>query len=162
MAIAIGIRMGSLDRWTVFRLSWHFGFAQFGMPIVGWYAGGYLSGAIGQWGKWAAAAILFVIGIRLIGEQFQKEESLFRGDPTRGLSLIALMFATSVDVLAAGFSLALVGTQILTPSLIIGIVAAGMTIIGLAFGRAFGLKMSRTAGIVGGVILLILAAKTVL
>ena len=154
--------MGSIDRWTVFRLAWHFGFAQFGMPIIGWMIGGYLSGAIGQWSRWAAFGVLLFVGLKLIREQFQDEQQRFEGDPTRGASLITLMLATSVDALAAGFSLALVGTEILMPTIVIGIVAAVMTVIGLAFGRALGIKLSRVAGVTGGLILVALAVKTIL
>ena len=132
------------------------------MPIIGWLIGGYLTEAIGQWSRWAAFMVLLFIGLKLIREQFQAEPTKFEGDPTRGTSLIILMLATSVDALAAGFSLALVGTEILMPTLIIGIVAAGMTIVGLAFGRALGLKFSRAAGVIGGVILVVLAVRTIL
>ncbi len=72
------------------------------------------------------------------------------------------MFATSVDALGAGLSLALVGTQILLPAIAIGIVAAGMTIVGLASGRMVGLRFSRAAGVFGGIILIGLAVKTLL
>lgn len=154
--------MGVLDRWTVFRLSFHFGFAQFGMPIVGWVAGGYVSGVIGSLGNMLAGLVLAVIGIRLIWEQFNPEKRKWKGDPTRGASLIILMFATSIDALAAGFTLALVGTQILLPTIIIGVVAAAMTILGLVFGRTLGLKFSRAAGVFGGLILVALAVKAVL
>jgi putative Mn2+ efflux pump MntP len=153
--------MGNPDRWAVFRLSWHFGFAQFGMPIVGWLAGGFIFDVVGSFGRWMAGAVLLAIGVRLIWEQFNPERRQWKGDPTRGLSLIVLMFATSIDALAAGFSLALVGTEILYPTLIIGAVAAVMTVLGLAFGRAFGLRFSRTAGVCGGVVLIALAVKAV-
>ena len=153
--------MGNLERWTVFRLSWHFGFAQFGMPIVGWAAGGVIAGLVGSLGHWLAAAILVAIGVRAIWEQRNPEERQWAGDPTRGAALIVLMFATSIDALAAGLSLALVGTEILYPALIIGVVAAGMTVVGLVFGRALGLRFSRQAGILGGLILIGLAVKTV-
>ena len=161
VAVAVGIRMGHLERWTVFRLSWHFGFAQFGMPIVGWVAGGVIAGAVGSLGHWLAAAILVAIGVRAIWEQLSPEERQWAGDPTRGAALIVLMFATSIDALAAGLSLALVGTEILYPALIIGVVAAGMTVVGLVFGRALGLRFSRQAGVLGGLILIGLAVKTV-
>ncbi|HWR82376.1 MAG TPA: manganese efflux pump [Candidatus Deferrimicrobium sp.] len=162
VAIAVGIRLGVLDRWTVFRLSWHFGFAQFGMPIVGWLAGGYLSNAVGSFGRWLAGLVLLAIGARLIWEQIHPERRTWKGDPTRGLSLIVLMFATSIDALAAGLSLALVGTEILYPTLIIGIVAAVMTVAGLIFGRMLGLRFSRVAGVFGGLILIALAVKAAL
>ena len=162
VAIAVGIKMGRLDRWAIFRLSWHFGFAQFGMPILGWMAGEYLSGMVGSYARWMAAAVLVVIGARLIWEQFDVDGRQWKGDPTRGVSLLILMFATSIDALAAGFTLGLVGIHILYPTLIIGIVAASMTILGLVFGRAVGLKFSRQAGVFGGLILIGLAIKTVL
>lgn len=161
VAVAVGIRFGINDRWAVFRLSWHFGFAQFGMPVVGWAAGGVIAGAVGSLGHWLAALILLAIGARAIWEQLNPDTRRWQGDPTRGASLIVLMFATSIDALAAGLSLALVGTEILTPALIIGVVAAGMTVVGLVFGRALSLRFSRQAGIVGGLILIALAVKTV-
>ena len=156
----MGIKLGKIDKWTVFRLSWHFGFAQFGMPIVGWLAGEYISGVIGSYAKIVAGIILAIIGIRLIYEQFNEEEKRWQGDPTRGASLLVLMFATSIDALAAGLSLGLVGVSILYPTLIIGVVAASMTILGLVFGRTLGLKFSKSAAVIGGAILVGLAVKT--
>jgi len=135
---------------------------QFGMPIVGWLAGTYLVGWIGSFGNWLAAVILFGIGAQLIWEQLNPDQRRWKGDPTRGASLIVLMFATSIDALAAGFSLALVGVDILYPTVIIGVVAAVMTILGLVFGRVVGLKLGRVAGVIGGLILIGLAIKAVL
>jgi putative Mn2+ efflux pump MntP len=161
VAAAIGIKLGTFDRWTVFRLSWHFGFMQFGMPVVGWLAGEYIFRLVGPLGSWVAAAVLLFIGIRLIWEQSNPEKRTWQRDPTRGVSLLVLMFATSIDALAAGLTLALVGVQILRPALIIGIVAAGMTVVGLAFGQAIGIRFSRVAGTIGGIILIALAVRAV-
>lgn len=161
VAIAVGIQLGTLDRWSVFRLSFHFGFAQFGMPIVGWLAGEGISGVVGSLGNWLAGAVLLAIGGRLIWEQLYPEKRKWKGDPTRGLSLLVLMLATSIDALAAGLSLGLVGTSILLPTLVIGAVAAGMTVLGLVFGRTVGMRFSRAAGVFGGVILIALAIKAV-
>ncbi|MCK4574384.1 MAG: manganese efflux pump [candidate division Zixibacteria bacterium] len=160
--MAVGIKLGQIDHWTVFRLSWHFGFAQFGMPIVGWMAGGAIIGMVDPYANWIAAVILAVIGIRLIWEQFNPEERQWEGDPTRGLSLLVLMFATSVDALAAGVTLGLIGAAILYPTLIIGIVAATMTIVGLVFGRTLGIRFSKAAAVFGGLILIGLAVKAII
>lgn len=160
VGIAAGIKLGKLDRWTVFRLSFHFGFAQFGMPLIGFRAGEYLYPVIGEWGSWIAAAILCGIGAHIIWQQIYPDKLKFRGDPTRGGSLLMLMFATSVDALAAGISLALVGVDILRPALTIGVVAAAMTVVGLVFGRFLGLRFSRVAGFIGGLLLIGLALKT--
>ncbi len=162
VAAAAGIKLGTIDRWTVFRLSWHFGFAQFGMPIVGWMAGEYIFRLVGPFGNWLAGLVLLGTGVRLIWEQFNPDQRSWKGDPTRGASLLVLMFATSVDALAAGFSLALVGVNILQPALIIGLVASGMTIVGLVSGRTVGSRFGRLAGYVGGVVLIALAVRAVL
>ena len=132
------------------------------MPIIGWLIGTYVTGVIGAYAKWLAAIILIVLGARVIWEQFHPEDRHWKGDPTRGLSLLVLMFATSVDALAAGFTLALVGLEILYPTVIIGVVAAAMTIVGLIFGRALGVKFSRGAALAGGLILIALAIRTIL
>ena len=162
VAIAVGIRLGFLEKWTIFRLSFHFGFAQFGMPIIGYLAGEYIFEVVGSYANWLAALILVILGLRLIWEQFKDEEQKWDGDPTRGMSLLVLMFATSIDALAAGLTLALVGVEILYPTLIIGVVAASMTILGLVFGRTLGMKFGKTAGVIGGLILIGLAVKTVI
>lgn len=162
VAIAVGIRLGKLEDWSVFRLSFHFGFAQFGMPLLGWRAGELIYEYVGSAGNWVAAGLLAAIGLRLIWEQFGDDDRQWQGDPTRGASLLALMFATSIDALGAGLSLALTGTDILYPALVIGVVAAAMTVLGLVFGKAVGLRFSRAAGVFGGLVLLGLAVKTVL
>ena len=79
------------------------------MPLVGFFAGEYLYNLIGHAGEWVAALILFGIGAHIIWQQFFPDKVQFKGDPTRGASLLALMFATSIDALAAGISLALQG-----------------------------------------------------
>jgi putative Mn2+ efflux pump MntP len=160
VAVAVGLALRAIDKWSVFRLSWHFGFAQFGMPLIGWRAGALVSGLLGSVGSWVAGAILLILGVRLIWEQIRPEVRRWEGDPTRGAALILLMFATSVDALAAGLSLALVGTDILLPALVIGIVAAAMTVVGLVFGHKLGSVSGRAAGIVGGIVLIALAIKT--
>lgn len=160
VAIAVGIKLGKLERWTVFRLAFHFGFAQFGMPIVGYLIGESVYSLFGGYAQIVAALILTGIGVNLIWEQFKDDDRKWQGDPTRGASLLVLMFATSIDALAAGFTLALVGIDILMPSIIIGIVAASMTVLGLVFGKIVGLKFSKSAGIIGGLILIGLAVKT--
>jgi len=162
VAVAVGLSFGVLDRWSVFRLGFHFGFAQFGMPLIGWRAGSLVSGMVGSVGSCIAAAILLALGVRLIWEQMHPETRRWSGDPTRGFSLLVLMFATSVDALAAGVSLAFVGTAILYPAVVIGLVAASMTVLGLTLGRRFGARSGRAAGLVGGVVLILLAVKTAL
>lgn len=162
VAVAVGIHLGKLEKWTVFRLAFHFGFAQFGMPLIGWRAGELVVSHVGSAGNWLAGLVLAAIGIRLIWEQKNPEQRRWSGDPTRGASLLLLMFATSVDALAAGLSLALVGIDILQPALVIGVVAAVMTLVGLTFGRFISIRFSQAAGVIGGLVLIGLAVRAFL
>jgi putative Mn2+ efflux pump MntP len=65
-----------------------------------------------------------------------------------------LAIATSIDALAVGLSLAMIKVQILYPSIVIGIVAAAMTVIGLALGKRLGMKFGKRMELVGGLVLI--------
>ena len=84
-------------------------------------------------------------------------------DPTRGWSLVMLSVATSLDALVAGLSLALgdpgAGGSIWTASLIIGIVAAAMSLTGVLLGQHVGKAVGRPAEFAGGVVLMALAVS---
>jgi putative Mn2+ efflux pump MntP len=67
-----------------------------------------------------------------------------------------LSLATSLDALAVGLSLSMINVAIWTPALIIGIVAAGFTTIGLHLGKRVSRAtlIRRYADAVGAVVLL--------
>ncbi len=67
-----------------------------------------------------------------------------------------LSIATSIDALAVGFSISLINSGIIFPAVIIGIVAAAFTLLGLYIGQKAGdlKKLSVRAEVAGGVVLL--------
>jgi putative Mn2+ efflux pump MntP len=79
-------------------------------------------------------------------------------DPTKGLTMVMLSVATSIDALAVGFSLSMLGATIWLPALIIGLVAGGFTIAGMYIGKAIGQveRLGKAAEVCGGVILLLI------
>ena len=158
VAIGTGVTIRKLSFGHVFRLSFHFGFFQFLMPILGWLAGRTVSGYIADYDHWIALGLLLLIGCKMIADSFRDVE-VKRGDPTRGLTLIILSVATSIDALAVGIGLAFLNTGILYPSIVIGIVAFGMTIIGMVFARVLGRLLGRKVEIIGGVILIGIGIK---
>jgi putative Mn2+ efflux pump MntP len=81
-------------------------------------------------------------------------------DPTRGWSLMVLTVATSLDALVVGFSLGIKGqTDIWWPSMVIGVVAAAMSLAGVAIGQHAGKALGRWAEVVGAVVLMLLAVS---
>jgi putative Mn2+ efflux pump MntP len=83
-------------------------------------------------------------------------------DPTSGWALVLLSIATSIDALAVGLSLALIGSAIVMPALVIGIVAAVFTSIGMLLGRQIGSRWGKRVEILGGLILLAIGVKIVI
>jgi putative Mn2+ efflux pump MntP len=152
VALSTGAYLVKADVRQTFRLSFHFGLFQFFMPILGWAAGVQLVRFIEDFDHWIAFALLAFIGGRMILASLQKEEDRVRTDVTRGLSLVSLSVATSIDALAVGLSLAVIETPIVFPSFVIGLVAAAMTLLGLRLGErlsgAFGKKMELAGGLI--------------
>jgi putative Mn2+ efflux pump MntP len=73
--------------------------------------------------------------------------------------LVTLSLATSLDALAVGFSMATLGVSVWTASVVIGLVAGVMTLIGLSFGKRLGAGCGRWAEVAGGLVLLVIGAK---
>lgn len=137
-----------------FRLSWHFGLFQFLMPIVGWLAGTSVVSYIAAYDHWVAFGLLAFVGGRMIHSAWHGDGAAFASDPTRGVTLVLLSVATSIDALAVGLGLAVLGVEIFYPSLIIGLTAAAMTVAGLHLGRRLGALFGRRMEFVGGLILI--------
>ena len=146
---------------ATFRLGFHFGLFQFLMPILGWYAGTSVSGAIAAFDHWIAFGILGVVGGRMIHAGLKSKENTGTDDPSKGWSLIMLSIATSIDALAVGFSLAMIEVDIWFPAVVIGIVTAGMSVAGLKLGARLGSRFGNRMEIVGGVILVFVGARIV-
>jgi putative Mn2+ efflux pump MntP len=162
VAIASGVRLKRVSLRQFFRLAWHFGLFQALMPIVGWSAGLTVRDTIERFGHWVAFGLLVYVGLNMIREAFKLEEDARQHkDPTRGLTLVMLSVATSIDALAVGLTISMLKVSIWTPALIIGLVAGLFTVLGLYLGKSVGSaeRLSPIAEILGGVVLLVIAAK---
>ena len=158
VAIATGVRLKRVS----FRLAWHFGLFQALMPIIGWSAGLTIRDTIARFGHWVAFGLLVYVGLNMIREAFKLEEDARRPkDPTRGLTLVMLSVATSIDALAVGLTISMLKVSIWTPALVIGLVAGVFTVLGLYLGKSVGSaeRLSPIAEILGGAVLLVIAAK---
>jgi putative Mn2+ efflux pump MntP len=164
-AFAVGLGVGA--RWhggrQMFRLSFHFGFFQFAMPILGWLVGREAMGLARQGAPWLAFFVLLFLGVKMIREGLSgKAENPAASDPTRGLSLVMLSVATSLDALGVGFGLGLVRTDIIFSAVVIGLIAAAMTLAAMQMGRRLSARFGRGMDMAGGVILVLLAVKIIL
>ncbi len=157
VSIATGVNLKDVSFRQTFRLSWHFGLFQALMPVVGYGAGLSIRIYIERYDHWIAFMLLSLVGVNMIREAFNNDkDDEKKNDPTKGISLVILSVATSIDALAVGFSISLLNVSIWTPAFIIGIVAGIFTIIGLQIGKKIGsaLQLSLYAEIVGGIVLI--------
>lgn len=159
-AVSAGLPQTTLRH--TFRLAWHFGLFQAGMPILGWLGGRSVSSALAAVDHWIAFALLGLLGLRMIRESFSKEGRNENYDPTRGWSLVALSVATSIDALAVGVSLGLVGVSIWIPATVIGLVAFGLTALATRLGPRVGARLGPWAERVGGAVLIAIGTRMLL
>jgi len=163
VAIAVSVVLVPVQPRQVFRLSFHFGLFQALMPLIGWTAGRTVAGTIASYDHWVAFAILAFVGAKAIwGSLRNDEEHSLSGDPTRGWSLVMLSVATSVDALAVGLSFSFLHVPIWSAVILIGLVAAASTVLGMNLGSRLGIRVGRGIELVGGIVLLGIGTHIVL
>lgn len=176
VSAAIGVKWNGPHQ--KFRLAWHMGLWQFLMPCIGFAAGKPVASLLASYGKFAAAALVGGLGVKMLLEALKshpgavaekveqaEEHALARmgKDPTRGWSLIAISLATSLDALVVGFSLgvksehAFTWPHLLYDASIIGLIACLMGLIGVNLGMKLGKTLGRSAEIAGALVLIALA-----
>ena len=161
-AVAIGtsIALKTVSFRQIFRMAFHFALFHIFMPILGWYAGTTIHRWISIWDHWLAFVLLVFIGGRAIYNAFQgKDEACREFDPTRGMSLVILALATSIDAFGVGMSFAMLNMKILFPALVIGSVIAVFTVTGMLLGSKLGNVFGKRVEILGGLILIAIGLK---
>jgi putative Mn2+ efflux pump MntP len=157
VSVAAGVTLKSVSTRQTFRMAWHFGLFQAMMPVIGWGAGLTVRQYIEAYDHWIAFVLLAFVAQGMLRSAFaaEKAENSCK-DPTRGMTMVMLAVATSIDALAVGLSLSLINISIWTPALIIGVVAGAFTTLGMHLGKMIGClpQLSRWAELTGGIVLL--------
>jgi putative Mn2+ efflux pump MntP len=155
VSIAGSISMQSLSSRQVLRVSFAFGFSQAAMLVLGWLAGQTVVDIVENYDHWVAFGLLALVGARMIWESFGSDEDpRQRTDITKGLALLTLSVATSIDSLAVGLSLAFLESRLLIAALIIGSVTFVISAAGFYSGRRIGGSLGRWAEAIGGIVLI--------
>lgn len=163
VAVACSLMLREIKLRHVFRLAFHFGLFQAMMPIIGWIIGQGAAHYVVNYDHWVAFGLLAFVGGKAIYEAiFGEDEAANRADPTRGMSLIIFSLATSIDALAVGLSLAMIGVDIIYPAAVIGIICAVITTVGMMIGTKVGERFGREMEIAGGLVLIAIGLKILL
>ena len=160
VAIATGVNLKQVSMRQTFRLSWHFGLFQALMPVIGYVLGASIEHYVAAYAHWVAFTMLALVGGNMLKEAILKDDEQDQLQPvkdaTKGMTMVMLSVATSIDALAVGLSLSMVHEAIVWPAIIIGIVAGLFTIVGLHLGKRVARLtwLATWAEISGGLVLL--------
>ncbi|HEX9903115.1 MAG TPA: manganese efflux pump MntP family protein [Acidobacteriota bacterium] len=161
VTVGLSLTLKGLTTAQSLRLAAAFGFFQFGMAAAGGLAGEKLVRVIGGFDHWVAAGLLFFVGGKMIWESFhdKDEEAHKEKDPTRGLNLLLLAVATSLDSLGVGLSLGTLRAAVLYPAAVIGLVCFLVTGLASGLGPALGRVIGRRAELGGGAVLILIGIR---
>lgn len=124
-------------------------------PVVGWALGALAATYVVAWDHWIAFTLLAVLGANMIREGLSAPEVDEEKPDSHSFWLLALTgFATSIDAMAVGVGLALVGADIVTTAAAIGLSTFVMVTLGVMLGRAVGAIAGKRAELAGGVVLI--------
>ena len=146
----------------VLLVSLFFGGFQALMPLLGWLIGDQLGELVQTWDHWIAFGLLGAIGGKMLWEAFAAEdehEEAKASDPFGLKLMLVLAIATSIDALAVGVTLPMLGAPIVLSVVTIGVTTALLSALGLFAGRRFGEVLGKRLDIAGGLVLIGLGTK---
>lgn len=164
-AFAVSIGLGSKQKTSTIALALkaglYFGIFQALMPLIGYLGGKGVLGWIEDYAHWVAFLLLVLIGGKMIYESFAEgiEEDISK---VTHRVMLMLAIATSIDAMAAGFTLTLLEINPFIACLIIGIATFGFSFLGVFIGEKSGTWLESKAEFLGGVILILIGLKILL
>ena len=178
VSIGLGAKLGTKQSHYVLKLAvlaaLYFGIAQGVMPLIGYLLGAVMLGWLASAAPWIGAIILVGLGAKMLYEALKpedrdelidpatEEESVGPSERVSGRVMLSLAIATSIDAMAAGFTLNLLSVNALLACLIIALVTAGFGFFGVYLGRQSGTWLEDKAEILGGLVLIAIGIKMVL
>lgn len=131
------------------------------MPLLGYFMGRYFERFIKPVDHWIVFILLIIIGGNMIKESTSQEDDA--NDSFSFITMFILSIATSIDDLAIGICIGLIPRfNIFLSALMLGIVAFGVSALGLKVGNKVGSKHETKAEFIGGIIIILIGIKILL
>lgn len=164
-AFAISIGLGSKQRNKTLSLAvlsgLYFGFFQALMPVIGYLGGKGVVGWVESNARYIAFVLLLAVGGKMIYESYSEGIEQDIAIITHRVMLM-LAIATSIDALAAGFTLTLLDVNPMLACLAIGVTTFFFSFAGVYVGNKSGTLLESKAELLGGVILILISFKILL
>jgi putative Mn2+ efflux pump MntP len=172
VAAARGLAVANVRARDAVRIALWFGGFQALMPAIGWAVGARVGDRFAAWDHWIAFVVLGGLGGKRLWEAWRggAEETAdaasgasgadgASADPFRALVLVPLAIATSLDALAAGFTLPMLDAPFALSLATIGVVTALLSVAGVYTGRRLGATLGKRLDALGGLALVAMGTK---
>ncbi|KRG33432.1 MULTISPECIES: manganese efflux pump MntP family protein [unclassified Psychrobacter] len=171
VSIGLGAKSQKQSSAYVLRLAvyaaLYFGIAQGVMPLIGYLLGAVLLGWLATAAPWIGGGILIMLGAKMLYEAFNGEVEAVLADSfdvniqekINHRMMFTLAIATSIDAMAAGFTLNLLAVNAWLACFIIAIITAGFGFCGSYLGKSSGTWLEDKAEMLGGLVLIAIGIK---
>ena len=163
VSLANGLNEPCMKKRRMCGIAGIFAAFQFAMPLIGWVCVSTIAQYFTAFEKcipWIALILLCYIGGKMLYDGIKCKDDCAE-KPAVGLTgLLVQGVATSIDALSVGFTIAEYNiTEALIACLLIGAVTFVICFAGLAIGKKAGTKLTGKAGILGGIILIVIGLE---
>lgn len=161
VSIGLGVKAKKDIKILAIKAGVFFGLFQALMPLIGYLGGVGLKEYISGYDKVIAFVLLLIIGLKMVYESLQENVE----DEIKIITnkiLLTLAIATSIDAMAAGFTLHLFDLNPFVSLVLIGVVTFGFSVFGVYVGSKGGEKYESKAELLGGIILVVIGLKILL
>ncbi|WP_310441105.1 manganese efflux pump MntP family protein [Sulfurimonas sp.] len=158
VSIGLGVKNREFSKILALKVALFFGLFQGLMPLFGYLASLGLGSIIESIDHWVAFILLSAIGGKMLYDSFgENTEEEITNITNKVLLLLAI--ATSIDAMAAGFTLNLLALNPFVSMIVIGIVTYIFSYIGVFVGSKGGGYIESKAEKLGGIVLIGIGLK---
>ena len=161
VSIGLGVKSVKFNKSLALKAALFFGIFQALMPLIGYLASIGLGDFILAFDHWIAFILLSLIGGKMLYESFQENTEDEINIVTNKVLMI-LAIATSIDAMAAGFTLGLLELSPYISMVLIGVITFIFSYIGVFIGTKGGSFLEDKAEKLGGIILILIGLKILL
>lgn len=159
-SLCIGACLGGQSSAAALRVAGACGGFQLVMPLAGWYLGSRFLAAISGYDHWVAFGLLLLVGGNMIRQSLAPcDPACPPSDSSRGIPLLTVALATSIDALAVGISFAAVGAPVLVLASAAGGITALLCFAGVLSGVRLGARLGGKVEFAGGLVLCLIGAN---
>ena len=164
VSIANGIKEPNIKTKKAVFISSIFAIFQALMPLIGWLCVHTIVEKFSIFSNfipYIALALLSFLGIKMIIEGRKDDDNNDDAKVAIGfIGLIVQGIATSIDALSVGFTIATYSVfEALLSCFVIGLITFVICFAGILIGKKAGTKLSNKAGILGGIILIVIGLE---